>query len=51
MEMLKNLEEKRLAIEVEGAWCGGLLFADGIVLLAREVILDVGGKNTMKAKK
>ena len=28
MEMLKNLEEKRLEIEVEGAWCGGLLYAE-----------------------
>ena len=34
MEMLKDLEEKRLGIEVEGTWCGGLLCADDIVLLA-----------------
>ena len=41
MEMLKDLEEKRLGIEVEGTWCGGLLNVDGIVLLGG-VTSDVG---------
>ena len=26
MEMLKDLEQKGLGIEVEGTWCGGLLY-------------------------
>ena len=47
MEMLKDLEEKRLGIEVEGTWCGGLLYPDDIVLLARDqvklLMLDVVG--------
>ena len=34
MEMLKDLEEKRLGIEMEGTCCGGLLYADDIALLA-----------------
>ena len=44
MEMLKDLEKKRLGIEVEGTWCGGLLYADDFVLLARSggVTSDVG---------
>ena len=51
IEMLKD--EKRLGIEVEGTWCGGLLYADNIVLLARDqeelrVMLDVVGKYVMK---
>ena len=49
-EMLKELEEKRLGIKVEGTW---LLYAGDIVLLVRDqvelqVILDVLGKSTMK---
>ena len=49
MEMLKDLEGKRFGIEVEGAWCGGLVCADDIVLLMRDqvelqVMLDVVGK-------
>ena len=53
MEILKDLEGERLGIEVEGTWCGGLLYADDIVLLARDqvelqVMLDVGGKYAMK---
>ena len=48
MEMLKDLEERRLGNNVEGTWCGGLLCADDIVLLARDqvklqVILDLVG--------
>ena len=34
--MFKDSEEKRLGIEVEGTWCGGLLYADDIVLLVRD---------------
>ena len=49
MEMLKDLEAKRLGIEVERTWCGGLLYAGNTVLLARDqvelqVMLDVVGK-------
>ena len=49
MEMLKDLDEKRLGIEVEGTWWVGLLYGDDIVLLARDqvelqVMLDVVGK-------
>ena len=49
MEMLKDLEKKWLGIEVEEIWCGVLLYADDIVLLARDqvelqVMLDVVGK-------
>ena len=45
MAMLKDLEGKRLGIKVEGTWCGGLLYAD-VLLLARDqvelqVMLDV----------
>ena len=48
MEMLKDLDEKRLGIEVEETLCGGLLHADDIVLLVRDlvdlqVMLDVWG--------
>ena len=48
MEMLTDLEERRLGNNVEGTWCGGLLCADDIVLLARDqvelqVILDLVG--------
>ncbi len=32
MEMLKDLDEKRLGIEEEGTWCDELLYADAIVL-------------------
>ena len=51
--MLKDLEEKWLGIEVEGTWCGGLLYAVNIVLLARDLVnlqvtLDVMGKYAMK---
>ena len=38
MEMLKDLEEKRLGIEVDGTWCGGLMYANDIVLLARDKV-------------
>ena len=38
MEMLKDLEEKRLGIEMEVIWCGRLLYADDIVLLARDQV-------------
>ena len=53
MEVLKDLEGKRLGIEVDRTWCGGLLYADDIVLLARDqvelqVILDVVGQYAMK---
>ena len=53
MEMLKDLAGKRLGIEVEGTWCGGLLYADDIVLLMRDqvelqVMLDVVTKYAMK---
>ena len=42
-----------LGIKVEGTWCGGLLYADDIVLLERaqvelQVMLDVVGKYAMK---
>ena len=52
IELLKDLEEKRLGIEVEGTWCGGLLYANDIVLLARDqvelqVMLDVVEKYAM----
>ena len=41
-----DLEQKRLGIEVDGTWCGGLLYADDVALLARDhvelqVLLDV----------
>ena len=36
MGMLKDLEEKGLGIEVEGIWCDELLYADDILLLARD---------------
>ena len=44
--MLKDLEEKRLGIVVDGTWYGGLLYADDVALLARDhvelyVMLDV----------
>ena len=53
MEMLKDLEENRLGIEVEGTWCGGFLYAADIVLLVRyqvelQVMLDVVGNYAMK---
>ena len=53
MEMLKDLEKKRLGIEVEETWCGWLLYAADIVLLAKDqvelqVMLDVMEKYVMK---
>ena len=50
---MKYLVEKSLGIEVVGAWCGGLLYEDYIVLLVRDqgelqVMLDVAGKYVMK---
>ena len=52
MEMLKDLEEKRLGIEVEGTWCGGLLCGWYFVLardqVKLQVMLDVMGKYVMK---
>ena len=39
MEMLKDLEEKRLGIKVDGTWYGGLLYVDDIVLLARDQVV------------
>ena len=55
MEMLKDLEGKRLEIEVDETWCGGLLYADDIVLLVRDqvelqVMLDVEGKYSDKVE-
>ena len=54
MELLKDLEENKLGIEVEGAWCGGLLYVYDIVLLRDQVelkvMLDVVGKYMMKLK-
>ena len=46
-------KKKRLGIEVEGIWCGRLLYADDIVLSARDlvelqVMLAVVGKYAMK---
>ena len=53
MEMLKDLEGKRLGIEVEGIWCGELVYAYDIVLLERDqvelqMMLDEVGKYAMK---
>ena len=38
MAILKDFEEKWLGIEVEGTWCGELLYADDSVLLARDQV-------------
>ena len=38
IEMLKDLEEKRLGIEVEGIWCGGLQYGNDIGLLERDQV-------------
>ena len=38
MEMLKDLEEKRLGVEIERTCCDELLYADAIVLLARDQV-------------
>ena len=53
METLKDLGGKRLRIEVEGTWGGGLLYADDIGLLAGDqeelqLMLDVVGKYVVK---
>ena len=38
MGLLNDLKEKMLGIEVEGTWCGGLLHANDIALLARDLV-------------
>ena len=34
MGMMEQLEEKRLGVKMEGTWCGGLMYADDVVLMA-----------------
>ena len=48
MDMMKQLEEKGLGVKMDGIWCGGLMYADDIVLLAEtgdelQGMLDVVG--------
>ena len=45
MDMMKQLEEKCLGVIMDGMWCGGLMYADDIILLAEtgelQEMLDV----------
>ena len=46
--MMKQLEERGLGVIMDGTWCGGLMYADDIVLLAEtgaelQEMLDVVG--------
>ena len=34
MDMMKQLEENGFGVIMDGTWCGGLMYADDIVLLA-----------------
>ena len=34
MGMIEELQKEGLGVKIEGIWCGGLLYADGIVLIA-----------------
>ena len=48
MDMMKQLEERGLGVIMDGTWCGGLMYADDIVLLAEtgaelQEMLDVVG--------
>ena len=49
MGMMEQLEEKSLGVKMEGTWCGGLMYADDVVLMAEssaelQEMLDVVGR-------
>ena len=50
MDMMKELEEKGLGVIMDGIWCGGLMYADDIVLLAEtgDELQDVVGHNAQE---
>ena len=53
MDMMKQLEKRGLGVIMDGTWCGGLMYADDIVLLAEtsaelQEMLDVVGHYTQE---
>ena len=55
MGMMEQLEDKRLGVKMDGTWCGGLMYADDIVLMAEssaelQEMLDMVGSYAQRWK-
>ena len=53
--MMEQLEDKRLGVKMDGTWCGGLMYADNVVLMAGssaelQEMLDIVGRYRQRWK-